>query len=145
LPLDLRFRTKGQLAIDICTEARADGAWFNFLCGDEVYGNCTELREFCEEHGHGYVLRVPSTFRPTLAPGVTLSCAQAVTRLLSHARRWGVRSAGPARRASAGMRGHGWPPPPRGTICWSAATWAAVSWLFTAALCRKGRRSPKAG
>jgi len=31
LPPDLRFRTKGQLAIDICAEARADGARFDFL------------------------------------------------------------------------------------------------------------------
>jgi SRSO17 transposase len=105
LPLDLGFRTKGQLAMDICTEARADGARFDFLCGDEVYGNCTELREFCEENGQGYVLRVPSTFRLTLAPGVTLSCAQAVTRLLGHASRWEVRSAG---AGSKGQRWYGW-------------------------------------
>jgi SRSO17 transposase len=102
LPPGLRFRTKGQLAIDICTEALADGARLDFLCGDEVYGNCTELREFCEEHGQGYVLRVPSSFRLTLAPGVTLSCAQAVTRLLGDARRWEVRSAG------AGSKGERW-------------------------------------
>jgi SRSO17 transposase len=41
LPLDLRFRTKGQLAIDILTDARADGLEFDFVCGDEVYGSCT--------------------------------------------------------------------------------------------------------
>jgi SRSO17 transposase len=105
LPLDLRFRTKGQLAMDICTEARADGAWFDFLCGDEVYGNCTELREFCEEAGQGYVLRVPSSFRLTLAPGPTLTCAQAVTRLLKDARRWEVRSAG---AGSKGQRWYAW-------------------------------------
>jgi SRSO17 transposase len=102
LPDDLVFRTKGQLAIDICTEARADGARFDFLCGDEVYGACTELREFCEERGQGYVLRVPSSFRPTLAPGVTLSCAQAVTHLLKGAHHWEVRSAG------AGSKGERW-------------------------------------
>jgi DDE superfamily endonuclease len=67
LPPDLVFRTKGQLAIDICAEALADGAWFDFLCGDEVCGSCTELREFCEDRGQGYVLRVPSTFCLTLA------------------------------------------------------------------------------
>ena len=32
------FRTKGQLAIDICTDAYADGVVFDFACGDEVYG-----------------------------------------------------------------------------------------------------------
>jgi SRSO17 transposase len=102
LPLGLRFRTKGQLAIDICTEARADGARFDFLCGDEVYGACTELREFCEEHGQGYVLRVPSSFQLTPAPGVTLSCAQAVTRLFKGARSWEILSAG------AGSKGERW-------------------------------------
>jgi len=49
LPLDLRFRTKGQLAIDICADAYADGLAFDFICGDEVYGSCTRLREY--DHG----------------------------------------------------------------------------------------------
>ena len=46
LPADLVFRTKGQLAIDILAEAFADGVRLDFVCGDEVYGSCTELREF---------------------------------------------------------------------------------------------------
>jgi SRSO17 transposase len=45
LPLDLRFRSKGGLAVDILGDAYADGLAFDFVCGDEVYGNCTELRE----------------------------------------------------------------------------------------------------
>jgi SRSO17 transposase len=45
LPADLVFRTKGQLAIDILTEAFADGVRLDFVCGDEVYGSCTQLRE----------------------------------------------------------------------------------------------------
>jgi hypothetical protein len=105
LPDDLVFRTKGQLAIDICTEALADGARFDFLCGDEVYGTCTELREFCEQRRQGYVLRVPSSFRLTLAAGVTVTCGQAVTRLLTGARRWEVRSAG---AGSKGQRWYSW-------------------------------------
>jgi len=36
LPLDLEFRTKGQLAIDIAAEALADGIAFDFFCGDET-------------------------------------------------------------------------------------------------------------
>ena len=51
LPADLGFATKGQLAIDICTDAYADGLVFDFACGDEVYGNCTQLREFFEQRG----------------------------------------------------------------------------------------------
>ena len=53
LPLDLVFRTKGQLAIDIFTGAFAGGLRLDFVCGDEVYGSCTELREFLEGQGQG--------------------------------------------------------------------------------------------
>jgi len=44
LPLDLAFRTKGQLAIDISNAAADDGIRPDFYCGDEVYGNCTSAR-----------------------------------------------------------------------------------------------------
>ena len=53
LPAGLRFRTKGQLAIDICADAYADGIGFDFICGDEVYGSSTQLREFLEDHAAG--------------------------------------------------------------------------------------------
>jgi SRSO17 transposase len=56
LPLDLRFRTKGQLAIDVLADACADGLAFDFICGDEVYGSCTELRQGLERRGQAYVL-----------------------------------------------------------------------------------------
>jgi SRSO17 transposase len=105
LPGDLVFRANGQLAVGVLTEALADGAAFDFVCGDEVYGNCTELREFCEDLGQGYVLRVPSSFRLTLAAGTTMTCGQAVTRLLAGTRRWEVRSAG---AGSKGQRWYGW-------------------------------------
>jgi SRSO17 transposase len=117
LPEDLEFRTKGQLAIDIVTEALADGAAFDFVCGDEVYGNCTELREFCQDRGQGYVLRVRSNFHLALARGVTLTCAQAVTRLLTTPAAGRSAPPEPAPRGSAGMPGRGWPPPRRGTAC----------------------------
>jgi len=105
LPGDLVFRTKGELASDILADAFADRAAFDFVCGDEVYGSCTELREFCEERHQGYVLRVPSTFRLSLARGVTVTCAQAVTRLLKDTRRWEIRSAG---TGSKGQRWYAW-------------------------------------
>ena len=73
LPPDLAFRTKVQLAIDICTDAYADGLAFDFACGDEVYGSCTQLREFFETRGQAYVLRVPSNFTLTLAAGTKLT------------------------------------------------------------------------
>ena len=105
LPLDLAFRTKGQLAMVICADAAADGVQFDFMCGDEVYGNCTELRGFFEGRGQAYVLRVPSSFHLTLARGTTVTCAQAVRWLLKGTRRWEVRSAG---KGSKGDRWYGW-------------------------------------
>jgi SRSO17 transposase len=105
LPPDLVFRTKGQLAIDIMAEAFADGVELDFACGDEVYGSCTELREFFEARGQGYVLRVPSNFHLTLARGATVTCAEAARPLLKDTRRWEVRSAG---KGSKGDRWYGW-------------------------------------
>jgi SRSO17 transposase len=105
LPLDLEFRTKGQLAIDISTDAAGDGIRPDFYCGDEVYGNCTELREHFEAEGQAYVLRVPSNFMLTLAAGTKLTCAEAVAALLKHKRRWEVRSAG---NGSKGERWYAW-------------------------------------
>ena len=105
LPLDLGFRTKGQLAIDISKDAAADGIRPDFYCGDEVYGNCTQLRGHFEADGQAYVLRVPSNFMLTLAAGTKLTCAEAVKALLKHTRRWEVRSAG---SGSKGERWYAW-------------------------------------
>ena len=71
LPLDLRFRTKGELAIEICQEVAADGVTPDFTCGDEVYGACTKLREHLEQEEQAYVLRVPKNFRFTMPGGTT--------------------------------------------------------------------------
>jgi hypothetical protein len=48
---------------------------------------------------------VPSNFTLTLAAGMTMTCAQAVTALLKHKRRWEVRSAG---SGSKGERWYAW-------------------------------------
>jgi SRSO17 transposase len=104
LPADLVFRTKGQLAIDIFTEAFTDGVRLDFACGDEVYGACTELREFLEDHDQAYVLRVPSSFRLMLADGITLTCKQAAAQL-GRRRGWEIRSAG---TGSKGQRWYAW-------------------------------------
>jgi len=101
LPPDLEFRTKGQLAIDITAEALADGICFDFLCGDEVYGSCTQLRGFLEDRGQAYVLRVARNFRLTLPGGQRLTCADAA----GLPGRYEVRSAGTGAR---GQRWYGW-------------------------------------
>jgi SRSO17 transposase len=104
LPQDLVFGTKGTLAIDLLTETFADGVQLDFVCGDEVYGSCTQLREYCEDHGQAYVLRIPSSFRLTLAAGITLTCKQAAAQL-GRRRGWEIRSAG---SGSKGERWYAW-------------------------------------
>jgi len=104
LPAGLRFRTKGELAIDVLTDAYGDGLAFDFVCGDEVYGSCTGLREFLEARGQAYVLRVASNFVLTLA-GTTMTCADAVKKLLRRKNGWEVRSAG---QGSKGERWYAW-------------------------------------
>jgi len=105
LPLDLRFRTKGELAIEICQEIAADGITPDFTCGDEVYGACTKLREHLEREEQAYVLRVPKNFRFTMHGGTVLTCEEAVKKLLKSPRRWEVRSAG---KGSKGGRWYAW-------------------------------------
>ena len=43
---EIIWRAKGQLAFDILTEAFADSIRPDFVCGDEIYGLRTELREY---------------------------------------------------------------------------------------------------
>jgi len=105
LPPGLRFRTKGQLAIDVLDGACADGLSFDFVCGDEVYGSCTELREHLERRGQAYVLRVASSFTLTLTAATRMTCADAVKKLLRDNKRWEVRSAG---EGSKGDRWYAW-------------------------------------
>jgi hypothetical protein len=115
LPPDLQFRTKGQLATGIVTDALADGALFGFFCGDEVYGSCTELRAFLEDHHQACVLRVPRTFGLTLPGSRKMSCADAATLLAGKAE---VRSAGSGPKGHPpGMPGRGWQLPRRSTAC----------------------------
>ena len=105
LPEDLVFRTKGQLAIDILAEVLGDGVRLDFVCGDEVYGSCTQLREYLEDHDQAYVLRVPSSFRLMLPGGVTLTCKQAAATQVTGKRGWEIRSAG---TGSKGQRWYAW-------------------------------------
>jgi SRSO17 transposase len=95
----------------LCAEAHAGGLAFDFICGDEVYGGCTELRQFLESRGQAYVLRVASNFTFTLAGGAKITCAQAVKRLARGSRCWEARSAG---KGSKGER------------------WYARAWIATA-------------
>jgi hypothetical protein len=119
LPLDLRFKTKGELAIGIFDDAVGDGLVPDFVCGDEAYGSCTKLRGHLEQEEQGYVLRVPKAFRVTMGDRTVLTCEDAVKKLLNGKRGWEVRSAGKDRKASGGTRGRGSAPPHPVTPCWS--------------------------
>lgn len=103
-PPDLKFLAKGLLAVEILKEACADGLVFDFVCGDEVYGSCTKLREFLEEGRQAYVLRVPKSFPLHFRDGSTLNCEDAVKKLLRK-KNWETRSAG---GGSKGKRWYAW-------------------------------------
>jgi len=104
LPLGLKFLTKGELAIEILKEAYADGLFFDFICGDEVYGACTRLREYLESVRQAYVLRVRKNFYLTFQDGSTLACEDAVKKMIRR-ENWEVRSAG---GGSKGERWYAW-------------------------------------
>jgi SRSO17 transposase len=105
LPLELTFRTKGELAIDLLRDAYADGVRLDFVVGDEVYGACTKLRTFLEERGQAYVLRIRVAFTVALGGGTCLTCEQIVAKQLKQKRKWSIRSAGDG---SKGERTYAW-------------------------------------
>jgi SRSO17 transposase len=104
LPLWLKFLTKGELAIEILKEAFADGLFFDFICGDEVHGSCTGLREYLESVRQAYVLRMRKNFCLTFRDGSRLTCEDAVKKML-RPRNWEVRSSG---KGSKGERWYAW-------------------------------------
>ena len=117
LPLDLRFRPKGQLAIDILDDAYAGGLAFDFICGDEVYGSCTELREHLEDRGHAYVLRVASSFMLTLAGRDEDDLRAGGDEAAEAGQGMGGPLGRPGRRANGGTPGRGSAPPTRAATC----------------------------
>jgi SRSO17 transposase len=61
IPPDLKFRTKGQIALDLLRRATAAGASFKYLTADELYGSSSEFRAGVAELGIGYVVEVNPT------------------------------------------------------------------------------------
>ena len=49
LPGELGFATKGELAVQILTDAYADGLVTDFVCGDEVYGSCPGVSDILKK------------------------------------------------------------------------------------------------
>jgi SRSO17 transposase len=62
VPDEVEFATKGELAIQMLTDAFDAGIAAGWVAGDEVYGASTALRSWLEEHQNGYVLNVACDF-----------------------------------------------------------------------------------
>ena len=60
VPADVVFQTKPQQAIAMLESAWAHGVPMRWVCGDEVYGESTALREVVAGSGRWYVLAVRS-------------------------------------------------------------------------------------
>jgi SRSO17 transposase len=87
---EVEFKTKPQLAVEICAEMLADATMPPWVAGDEVYGRSGALRGFLEDHDVGYVLRVGKAFHVQLAPGVRTRADQAVEHYLADQALWQV-------------------------------------------------------
>ncbi|MBE1589028.1 hypothetical protein H4W80_007286 [Nonomuraea angiospora] len=72
LPLEPRFATKGEPASDLPADAWSDGVCLDFVAGDEVYGACTTLRTFPEEHGQAW--EILSGLWDHRLPGMSGAC-----------------------------------------------------------------------
>ena len=103
IPGDLKFDTKPQLAAEIVKDLLAEGRCPPWVTGDEVYGRDAGLRSFLEDHGTGYVLKIPCSFRITLPSGQRMRADHAAR--LVPARAWQTASAG---HGSKGQRDYGW-------------------------------------
>ena len=100
---DVEFRTKPELAIDICRDMLADATMPPWAAGDEVYGRSGQLRTFLEDNGVGYVLRVGCAFGVAVAPGVSARADEAAARYVG-SDAWQVCSVA----GSKGERRYGW-------------------------------------
>lgn len=79
---DLAFRTKPQLAIDICRDMLADGTMPPWAAGDEVYGRSSQLRKFLQDNGTGYVMRVGCAFHVDVSAELSTRADTVVARFV---------------------------------------------------------------
>lgn len=63
VPRQQCFATKPQLAITMLSRARDHGVNAQWVLGDEVYGNDSQLRQWCKQHEQPYVLAVSCQHR----------------------------------------------------------------------------------
>jgi SRSO17 transposase len=79
---DLAFRTKPQLAIDICRDMVTDHTMPPWVAGDEVYGRSSQLRQFLQDNGVGYVMRVGCAFHVDVSAELTARADTVVARFV---------------------------------------------------------------
>lgn len=101
--MDVTFRTKPQLAIDICRDMLADHTMPPWAAGDEVYGRSSQLRQFLQDNGIGYVMRVGCAFHVEVSPGVKTRADTVVARFVTTAA-WQICSVA----GSKGERRYAW-------------------------------------
>jgi SRSO17 transposase len=110
---DVTFRTKPQLAIDICRDMVTDNTMPPWAAGDEVYGRSGHLRKFLQDNGVGYVMRVGRAFRTRLAgwSGTRPAPGLEPLRALAHDPPTTViqQAGGPVIGVAVQPRIHGWP------------------------------------
>lgn len=79
---EVTFRTKPQLAIDLCRQMLADDTMPPWCAGDEVYGRSGQLRTFLEDNEIGYVMRVGCAFHVQVPSGASARADEIVTRFV---------------------------------------------------------------
>jgi SRSO17 transposase len=103
IPADLTFATKPELGVQLLSAQLEAGVELPWCAADEVYGRDPGLREFCQQHGIGYVLGVPCSF-PVRLPSGRKTRADATLRFLEPSM-WMTASCG---RGSKGDRLYAW-------------------------------------
>lgn len=101
--VEVTFRTKPQLAIDILTDMVTDATMPPWVAGDEVYGRSGELRKFLQDNEIGYVMRVGCAFHVEVAAGVKARADEVMARYVGP-QAWQVWAV----TGSKGERGYAW-------------------------------------
>lgn len=83
IDIQMEFKTKPQLAIDILADMVTDATMPPWAAGDEVYGRSSRLREFLQNNEVGYVLRVGCAFHVEVMPGLSARADQTVARYVA--------------------------------------------------------------
>ena len=139
LPLDLEFRTKGQLAIDISMEPPPTASGSISPAATRSTATAPSCASTSRPPARPTCCGCRRTSPSPWPRATKMTCAQAVTTLLKQPRRWEIRSAG---SGSKGERWYAWAwlatASARATTCSSAATCGPGSWPFTTAGCPTG-------